>query len=80
MGMLLAVREECKNLPVKYDLWTVKRVGKPTKAGYVTATLIAADKTIQIEATAKFPNGVVREPWRTVWFSSKDRETIWKAS
>lgn len=79
-GMLLALRNERRNLPVRFDLWAVKRVGKPTKAGKVTVTLISADRSMQVEATAKFPDGVVADPWRVVWFNANDRQKIWERS
>lgn len=78
-GMLLAVRDE-RLSRVKYDLWAVKRVGRLTQKGHVTVTLISAERTLQAEATATFPDGVVRDPWRVVWFSEGDRKQIWEGA
>jgi hypothetical protein len=78
-GMLLVVRDE-RASRVRYDLWAVKRVGRPRKNGSVGVTLISAAKTLQAEATATFPDGAVRDPWRVVWFSESDRALMWRRS
>jgi hypothetical protein len=76
---MLVVREEWKtklNLPVRFQWWVVKSL-RTLKGGTVKATLIHADDTLSAEATATFPNGVVRDPWRVARLSQRDWEAVW---
>lgn len=76
-GMLLVHRRGPVNgMPERFDLWAVKSVR--TLRSIARVTLIAHHGYAHSEATASFPDGVVKEPFRIIQFSERDREALWK--
>lgn len=75
-GMLLVHREAPRNgLPERFNVWTVARVRQAKK--WATVTLLSHDGAVITEATARFPDGVVREPFRVFRLSANYKERIW---
>lgn len=72
VGMLLAAEDPPRGLRTEphYDLWAVKSVRK-LKNGDASVTLIQAIDCGSAEATAKFPGGVVADPFRH-WLPSRN--------
>ena len=75
-GLLLVVKEVRAGRE-RFEWWVVKSVRQPKKNGDVGATLISGTESLSATATATFPGGYVRDPWRVVKLSQRDWELVW---
>lgn len=76
-------------LTARFDVWTIKGVGKERADGSVKLTLISAAYDpgaepdapyASMEATATLPNGVIEEPFKAFVLSQDDRRKIWEGT
>lgn len=75
-GLLLVVKSNKPSGTIRFEHWTVKSV-RTLKGGDVKATLIMGTESLSATATATFPQGEIRDPWRVVNLSQSDWEAVW---
>lgn len=75
-GMVLLIREPERNgLPERFKLWTVSSVRKTAKGA--SLKLLGWTPGILMEATATFPDGLVKEPWQVFGLSQRDLKLVY---
>lgn len=75
-GILLVVKSKKPSGATRFEWWVVKST-RTLKSGDVKATLLSGSESLSAVATATFPEGEVRDPWRAVDLNQADWETIW---
>lgn len=73
VGMILLYEDRQHD---RVEMWTVSAV-RQTRSG-TTATLISGTRTVSMKATARFPDGQIREPWRLWEVAASDRRAIYR--
>lgn len=78
-GMMLLFRDDMAvkhGGSVRFDLYAVKSVRR-LKNGDAKVTLIKSIDCGSVEASATFPDGEIREPFKVFQLSQSDFERVW---